>query len=287
MGLVRRLLQLIAAGTVTQAVAKRSLRAAARVGLVPFDLLVDIGALDRPAHAYCLWHAADLARRLGHAEISAAEFGVAGGVTLLILERYATEIERRLGVRVHLYGFDTGAGLPVLEGIRDLPYWFRPTQYAMNVELLQRHLTRAKLVLGNVRDTVGSFFDNRRPPLGAIFNDLDLFSSSRDALKIFETKPSNFLPRVFLYLDDVVGGPLEMYGPFNGEIAANEEFNAGHERIKIHLNQNLLGSNLSWRYQIFYAHLFDHPQYGKYIGDDLQDKMETKLRLAFRTRSSI
>jgi hypothetical protein len=173
-----------------------------------------------------MWHAAQLAQRLGYRDISVAEFGVAGGVTLMILARYAKEIEKATGVRIKVYGFDTGGGLPELEGAEDLPYWFRPSQYSMDVERLRRRLENAELIIGNVRGTVQDFFTKAtRPPLAAVFNDLDLFSSSRDALRILEADSKNFLPRLFMYLDDVGGGPVEMYGPFNGELAANEMFN--------------------------------------------------------------
>jgi hypothetical protein len=54
-------------------------------------------------------------------------------------------------------------------------------ELAMNVERLKSKLTTAELVIGNVRDTVTNFFSQAaRPPLAAIFNDLDYFSSSRD-----------------------------------------------------------------------------------------------------------
>jgi len=255
--------------------------AISHIAPLPFDFLVKTGCLKRPAHAYCMWNAAKLAKGLGYNEISVAEFGVAGGVTLLIIERYAIDIEKQLGVRIKVYGFDTGVGMPQTEGAEDLPYWFRPAQYAMDVDGLKGRLTSAELVLGNVRDTVTEFFVNGdRPPLAAIFNDLDYFSSSCDALRILDTPCANFLPRLFLYLDDVVGSANEMYGPTNGELAANDWFNRTHDRIKIHLNQNLLPeSHHYWRYQIFYAHLFDHKRYSDYIGGTDQLGIEDALRL--------
>lgn len=228
-----------------------------------------------------MWHAAELAKKLGYREISVAEFGVAGGVTLMIVQRYAGEIEKSLGVRIKVYGFDTGGGLPALQGVEDLPYWFRPSQYVMDVDRLTKKLDTAELILGNVRETVlDAFTKTDRPPLGAIFNDLDLFSSSCDALRILDVGSKHLMPRLFLYLDDAVGGATEMYGPFNGELAANQNFNRTHDRIKIHLNQNLLPySHLLWRYQIYYVHLFDHPRYEDYVGGSEQTLIEAKLRL--------
>jgi len=275
-------IQAMASGKLFSKIVRRALRDVSRIVSLPFGFLVETGCLERPAHAYCMWHAAKLARELGLREISVAEFGVAGGNTLVEVERYAVEIEKSLGVRIQVYGFDTGAGLPQLEGVEDLPYWFRASQYAMDVERLKRRLRSAELVLGNVRDTVLDFFAKAdRPPLAAIFNDLDFFSSTRSAMRILEADSRHFLPRLFLYLDDVVGGPKEMYGPFNGQLAANKEFNRTHDRIKIHLNQNLLpDSSLSWRTQIYYVHLFDHPRYSDYIGgaDQASTEADVKLR---------
>lgn len=271
----------LASGRLVSTVVRRGLRGLSRVLPLPFSFLVESGALQRPAHAYCMWHAARLARELGYAEISVAEFGVAGGNTLRILERYAQEIEKSLGVRLQLFGFDTGSGLPPPQGELDLPYWFRSAQYAMDTAALAPRLQSAQLVLGNVRDTVGDFFAKPgRPPLAVILNDLDYFSSSRDAMKILDTSAVNFLPRLFVYLDDVVGGPEEMYGPCNGQLAAVELFNQSHDRIKLHLNQNLLpDSSLPWRTQIYYAHLFDHPRYQDYIGGSRQAEIEAGLKL--------
>ena len=52
---------------------------------VPFHYLVTIQALSRPAHAYCMWYAADLALRLGIKEISAIEFATLIDATRHIL----------------------------------------------------------------------------------------------------------------------------------------------------------------------------------------------------------
>jgi hypothetical protein len=281
MNVLSKVVKALASGKMLYTAVRRTLRAASGIVPLSFGFLVETGSLERPAHAYCMWHAAKLAQELGYREISVAEFGVAGGNTLVIVERYAKQIEHSLGVKIKVYGFDTGGGLPELEGAEDLPYWFLPTQYAMNVEKLRGRLKTAELVIGNVRDTVGDFFTKAdRPPLAAIFNDLDFFSSSRDAMRILEADSKNFLPRLFLYLDDVVGSAKEMYGPFNGELAANDWFNSTHDRIKIHLNQNLLPeSSLSWRTQIYYIHLFDHLRYNDYVGGSDQSHIESHLQL--------
>lgn len=279
--MIGKIVKALASGDLSAKVCWRALRFASGVFPVPFSFLVETGCLERPAHAYCMWHAARLAKELRYREISVAEFGVAGGNTLVVIERYAQKIEEALGVKIKVYGFDTGSGLPLPEDSKDLPYWFRPDQYAMDAEKLRARLKTAELVLGNVRDTVGTFFtEAERPPLGAIFNDLDFFSSSRDALRILDEDSINFLPRIFMYLDDVVGSDKEMYGPFNGELAATEQFNRTHDNIKIHLNQNLLPMpSFYWRTQIYYVHLFHHPLYNNYVGGSDQATIESILKL--------
>jgi hypothetical protein len=57
-------------------------------------------------------YAADQARREGHTVIAVIEFGVAEGRGLLALEAHAAAVERVTGIRIHVYGFDSGGGMP-------------------------------------------------------------------------------------------------------------------------------------------------------------------------------
>jgi hypothetical protein len=251
---------------------------------LPLETEVALNWAVRPNYAYCTYHAADLARRLGIPRISVIEFGVAGGNGLIFLRDFAARVQQSLGIEIEVYGFDTGAGLPEVTAREDLPYWFRPSQYRMNVDALQAKLHPAKLVLGNVADTVSEFCTQHDPaPIGAIFNDLDLYTSTRDSLKLFEQDASRFLPRVFMYFDDIMGSELEMYSECNGQLLAISEFNTRQQSVYIGLNQNLLTRNdASYRYQVYYAHFREHPMYGQYIGGDDQKSIEAALRLAKR-----
>lgn len=246
--------------------------------------LTDMQVTPRPHYAYCMLHAADLAKRLGHRRISALEFGVAGGNGLAYLCDFSRNIEREMGVTIDCYGFDTGQGMPEPEGAKDLPFWFQASQYRMDQKKLRERLPTAKLVIGNIKDTVGSFVESQNPaPIAVIVNDTDYWSSTRDSFRLFDSvasRPENFMPRIFMYFDDIIGTPLEMYGSFNGQLAAINEFNANHPSIKFQLNQNLLSqSHLNWRFQIYYAHLFEHPLYGRYIGGVQQEAIQRALEL--------
>jgi hypothetical protein len=245
--------------------------------------LVDSQALPRPHYAYCMYHAAVLAKSLGQTRISAIEFGVAGGNGLKYMTEFAKDIYASLGVTVECYGFDTGKGMPEPEGPLDLPYWFQSGQYSMNQGALVPEGLLDRVVIGNVSETVKSFLVDRNPaPIGAIFGDMDYWSSTKESLKLFSSaakRPQNFLPRVFIYFDDIIGTEIEMYGPFNGQLAAVSEFNNSTKDIKIHLNQNLLHMlHFKQRFQIYYAHLFKHPHYSEFVGTDGQKQMEKLLK---------
>lgn len=249
--------------------------------------LLDTQAVERPHYAYCMLHAAELARSLGHRRISALEFGVAGGNGIKFMCDFASEVERVTDVAVDCYGFDTGKGMPSPEGSRDLPYWFQEAQYVMDEDALRRAVPAAKLILGEVKETIVDFINRHQPaPIGAIFFDMDYWSSTRDSLHIFDDYEHNgasFLPRLFMYFDDIIGTHYEMYGPFNGQLGAIHEFNESRSNIKIHLNQNLVTQrHIVYANQIFFAHLFDHPDYSTYVGEDRQRVLKDALRLRSR-----
>lgn len=253
------------------------LRAMTRAALRRFSLgsyayRVEHGAVDRPAYGYIIFQAADLARRLGLSAMSVIEFGVAGGRGLLAMEHHAKETERATGVQIQVYGFDRAEGLPDPIGYRDLPHYWQPGSFRMDVEQLRSCLTKAQLVLGDVADTVPAFLAARHAPIGAISFDLDFWSSTAAAMKILESE-LRLLPRVQCYFDDVTGGPLEAYSRYTGELLAIEEWNAAHERQKFDVAHNLLAQIREfWHPKIRVFHSFDHPAYTRFvsrIGDEL------------------
>lgn len=269
-------------GSLSGSALRVMLRIYSRYSALSLETEVALNWSARPSYAYCTYHAADLARRLGIPRISVIEFGVAGGNGLLFLRDFAARVRQALGVEVEVYGFDTGAGLPEVTALEDLPYWFRTSLYRMDQAALQAKLNPAKLVLGNVADTVSTFFTQHNPaPVGAIFNDLTLYTSTRDSLKLLDQPVSRFLPRLFMYFDDVIGTEIEMYSACNGQLLAISEFNRRQQAVHLGLNQNLLTRNdVDYRYQVYYAHLRSHPLYRNFIADEDQKNMEATLRLS-------
>ena len=128
---------------------------------------------------------------------------------------FSDEVRKLTGVAIDCYGFDTGAGMPPPDGAKDLPYWFQSGQYRMDVPALKARVPNGKLVLGEICDTLPDFLKTHDPaPIGVIFNDTDYWSSTRDSFRLFdlaEAHPGNFLPRLFLYFDDIIGSEVEMY----------------------------------------------------------------------------
>jgi hypothetical protein len=139
-----------------------------------------------------------------------------------------------LPVEIELYGFDLGSGLPSPCDYRDVPYYFRHGLDPMDREKLESRLKRAKLVIGNIEDTCKTFFPvDDPPPIGCIFHDLDFYSSTSEALALFDAEPSCFLPRVFMYFDDIIGDDVWLCSDHTGERLAIAEFNKNHRTKKI------------------------------------------------------
>jgi hypothetical protein len=226
-----------------------------------------IGALARPNYAYLLWVAARQAKALKMDSFSVLEYGVAGGNGLVALEELAIEVEKLFDIKIEIYGFDTGEGLPAPLDYRDLPYHWKAGFFKMDVPALQSRLKKAKLVLGNVSDTGAKFFKEWKPaPGGAMIHDFDYYSSTCVALKMLQAERSNFLPRVTIYFDDTNGSDQEMYCEFTGQRLAIAQFNLASERTKLGQPSHLIAkARAAWHHQIWVAHLFDHAQYNTFV----------------------
>lgn len=189
---------------------------------------------ERPAYLVGVHHAARRAVREGVGAISVIEFGVAGGDGLLALEREAAAVEKELGIAIRVFGFDNGpAGLPEFIGDhRDHPDKWKPGDFPMDVDRLRSRLgPRTSLVLGNVAETVPRFFDDPSvPPVGFIAFDLDLYSSTAQALRILELPNRRTLDHVPLYFDDT---EHSISHRFAGELLAIDEFNQSSEHVKV------------------------------------------------------
>lgn len=190
-------------------------------------------AVDRPHYLMGVIRASDQARRQGVPEICVAEFGVARGEGLLCLQQYAEAVERETGIRIQVFGFDTGQGLPEMCGdYRDHPDFYQVGDYPAEMDELRGKLTsRTTLVIGELRDTIQRFMsEQQNAPLGFAAIDVDFYTSTRDALQILSHSQRKILNRVFLYFDEL---DLHYFHQYAGEFLAINEFNALNDAVKI------------------------------------------------------
>jgi len=222
--------------------------------------------LRRPNYSWGVLHGAHLAAALGVPRVSVLEFGVAGGNGLVSLELIAKDVEAVFGVGIDVYGFDVGTGLPAPVDHRDSPNLFQTAAFPMDVAKLRSRLTKAELILGDVRETVPKFVASGPAPIAFIAFDLDLWSSTNQALKVFDAPAESLLPRVHSYFDDTLG---MTHSEFAGERLSIQEFNAGHRTRKIAqipgLKHFVLPSlaNQWWVDSFYLAHIFDHELYNR------------------------
>ena len=238
--------------------------------LIPYEIRLNYDWVDRPWYGYSIFQAAKMAKSLGHESISIIEFGVAGGNGLINIEKHIKQIKKIVDIEFEVYGFDMGTGLPKPTKGKDLAYHWQEGYFAMDQEALEKKLKLSKLVLGNIKDTCPTFFSSYNPaPIGCVFVDLDYFSSTVEALKIFDTDSSNLLPRIYCYFDDIMGSENELYNEYSGELAAINLFNETHEDKKICKLRCLFERKVRrcWNEMIYSFHSFNHPKYNDFISD--------------------
>lgn len=228
-----------------------------------------------PQYAYGTYYAARQAKALGIDEISAVEFGVAGGNGLVALEEIAEQVKKATGVNVRCFGFDLGSGMPPSVDFRDLPYVWKQGIFQMDVDRLTSRLQRAELLLGDVSETIPRFAaDDSIPPIGFISFDLDYYSSTKSAFQLFGSEDKRFLPRTFCYFDDCIGDDWELHSKFTGELLLIDEFNRDSEPRKLGKINGLRYKTVfesRWHEVMYVLHSFEHPNNNTYInprGDD-------------------
>lgn len=239
-------------------------------GSVALRVRYDI--FSRPAYAYGVYSAAGLAKSLGLPAISVIEFGVAGGQGLLALESIAALVSESTGIQIRVAGFDSGQGLPPPTDYRDLPHVFAGGFYTIDEKKLRAALSSStELIIGDVGKTVTSWLTGAagRPPVGFISFDLDYYSSTKDAFRLFDAAPASLrLPRVYCYFDDIVWPEYACHNEHVGELCAIKEFNEQHARKKIcpvHMLRCMRAQSASWNEEMYVFHDFEHPLYCRNI----------------------
>tara|TARA_R110002072_G_scaffold89232_4_gene199967 strand:- start:95918 stop:96472 length:555 start_codon:yes stop_codon:yes gene_type:complete len=180
------------------------------------------------------------------------------------LEKICDYLEARHPIKFDIYGFDTGKGLPQPTDYRDTPWKWTDGWYDMDVDALKKKLRRSTLVLGDVKETVSKFLTEIPSPLGAVIFDLDYYSSTAQALKIFESDPQKCLPRILCYMDDI--GSIDDVGVLRAIAEYNEE-NADKKLKPAMYWQNLDDPSVRG-HKIYDHHFFTHPDYTKLVRNE-------------------
>lgn len=245
---------------------------------VPFDntarwigqsfrkLIQDPVARRRPAYVWGVLSGCALGKVLGYESVSVIEFGVAGGVGLVSMERIAEAAASMVGIGIEVDGFDSGTGIPKTMDYRDCPNIWLDGQFPMHEAALRKELCHAKLHLGRVDTTVPEFIRGTFAPVAFVSFDLDLYSSTRDALKLFGGEYDWVLPRVVCYFDDIWG---LTYSDFNGARLAIREFNDRWPMRKLSPIYGLKylvppeARDSPWPDLIYMAHFFEHRLYNE------------------------
>lgn len=233
------------------------------------EFRLSLQALEKAPYAFGIQQAIYLASKLNHPRVSVLEFGVGTGNGLKTMERYGAELGKKYGIAVEIYGFDLGTGLPSPSDYRDLPYVWKAGDYRMDVERLERELKTARLFLGDVRETVARFQESNAAPIGFISFDLDYYSSTISAFRLFDCANEKFLPRVVCYFDDIMSDGRGLHCEYVGELLAIREFNECRERhdklCPAHVQEPIMKFPAPWLGQIWVYHRFRHPDYNTFI----------------------
>jgi hypothetical protein len=168
-----------------------------------------------------------------------------------------------------VFGFDLGAGLPTAVDYRDIPQVWEEGFYPMDQDKLRARLKNASLVIGEVEQTVPAFVAEADfPPIGFVSFDLDYYSSTKSAFKLFSGSFETRLPRVYCYFDDLMWPDLACHNEYIGELCAIREYNLEHDSQKICPIYGLryrLPHFPEWTELIYVQHDFKHPGYTKHI----------------------
>jgi hypothetical protein len=227
-----------------------------------FRAKIDFDLILRCQHAYALLHAAEYAKNLGLKSITVIEFGVASGAGLLNISDISRGIYKITGIEFNIIGFDTGGGMPPPKSYRDHPDLYAKGDFPMDIDELKRRLpSNVKIVIGDISSTIKEFLCNitAESPIAFVSIDVDYYSSTKDALLLFDGEPHLYLPRVQIYLDDLED---MAHNSWCGELLAVNEFNSTREMRKIERHKFLRGyrvfKNARWIDHMFQLHVLDN-----------------------------
>jgi hypothetical protein len=208
------------------------------------------------SHAFGMLYGLIVADLCDIKEVYAIEFGVYNGEQLNIMCNLAHDYVQISDIKINIVGFDTFSGLPSIFPVVDHPeMWDKGEYYSMDKNEILKNCKsiypHVELVDGDVKDTIQTFSLKKDCPISFISVDLDLYTSTKNALPILGNDREFYLPCVPMYFDDVTR--VLTYNPYCGEQLAITEFNAEHDKRKIVKRQD------TSLYNFYTCHILDHP----------------------------
>ena len=174
-------------------------------------------------------------------------------------------VTKETGVKIRVAGFDTGTGMPPSTDYRDYPDKYQKGDFPMvDYEKLKSELSEnAEIIIGDVDDTVDSFRNKltNKCPVGFVAIDVDTYTSTKSALRVFESEPEHYLPMTISYFDDC--SCRSHFNRFCGELLAIDEFNSEHELRKLDIDRGVWNSHRQigpqlWYERVYILHVFEH-----------------------------
>ena len=205
------------------------------------------------------------AKKIEYKKVSILEVGVAGGNGIIALENYKKKIEKITNVKIDIYGFDSGEGLPDSNNKFDLPFWFSTGDFKIDKQKLNEKI-KSKIFFGDIKDTFKEFIKTNPAIISAIFVDLDYYTSTKNFLNQLPEFKNFLSPRVYCYFDDVFN--YNHYSnEHNSELLAIKEFNNENDDIKIgkSVEHSTDFKFPLGRENLFMLHNFNHKDYSKNV----------------------
>ena len=125
-----------------------------------FKLILN-GSLPRPHYALGLFLSASLASQLNYKKISIIEFGCWECEGLIDLEHYTNDIEKIFDIKIEIYGFEGGEGLPAPKNYKDRVYQFTEGEMKISNRSFVKNLKRSQVIYGDFKKTVPEFLKRK------------------------------------------------------------------------------------------------------------------------------
>ncbi len=221
----------------------------------------------RPHYETVLYESCKVAKKLGHNDLCVLELGVADGNGILSLIKYKRVIENELNVKIKVYGFDLGSGLPEIKKKEDLPFFWKQGDYKSGGFEKLNSIKDVKIYQGDIKDTILDFANLNTSKIACVFFDLDLYSSTESFLSNINNLEKHLMPRTLCYFDDLYVAD-NCVDNTNGELLAISEFNKQNSNFQLgkpvdHLNDFKFPLAKG---QLYTLHNFKNEQYNQYIG---------------------